>query len=246
MGCKTLLIFLLSRLLLKDPCTTAKLESIAPGSSSLDHLTQTNDSENLRPIKCSRVILKSIASWYSLTRRNAVPGISQIGGESRLGLFLSNGLLFAKADVGEPREDETLWDMGVFRKTDLWQSEIVSVYVTGLGLPLGQRLSWLTSVLSFQPLNTSGQWNPGGKKRERSPGISLYKEQKRNIKESQKVSSPPEKTKVCLTIQKMFPQYYLLMKKILSYMGGGRDGRQWEWKTRRCTLPERDTVFLVT
>lgn len=157
MGCKTLLIFLLSRLLLKDPCTTAKLESIAPGSPSLDHLTQTNDSENLRPIKCSRVILKSIASLYSLTRRNAVPGISQIGGESRLGLFLSNGLLFAKADVGEPREDETLWDMGVFRKTDLWQSEIVSVYVTGLGLPLGQRLSWLTSVLSFQSLNTSGQ-----------------------------------------------------------------------------------------
>lgn len=61
--------------------------------------------------------------------------------ESRLILLLSNSLWFDKADVGEPREDENLWDLGVFRKTHLQQTEIVSVYVIGLGLTMGQRLS---------------------------------------------------------------------------------------------------------
>ena len=37
--------------------------------------------------------------------------------------------------------DEHLWDLGVFRKTYLQQTEIVSVDVIGLGLTVVQRLS---------------------------------------------------------------------------------------------------------
>ena len=86
--------------------------------------------------------------------------------EFRLGSFLSNSLgfvlfcfvcFFDKADVRELKGDENLWDLGVFRKTYLQQSEIVSVYVIGLGLTLGQRLSWLTGVRDFQTLSASGQ-----------------------------------------------------------------------------------------
>lgn len=73
-------------------------------------------------------------------------------------MFLYNSLFFFdKADVRELGEDENLWDLGVFRKTYLQQSEIVSVDVIGLGLTMGQRLSWLTGVWDFQTLSASGQ-----------------------------------------------------------------------------------------
>lgn len=59
---------------------------------------------------------------------------------TRQGLRLCNSLLCGKADVGEPTEDENLWDLGVFRKTYLQQGEIVSADVIGLGLTRGKCL----------------------------------------------------------------------------------------------------------
>lgn len=85
--------------------------------------------------------------------------------ESRLGLFLCNNLLFDKADVGEPTEDENLWDLGVFRKTNLRQSEIVSVYVIGLGLTMGRRLSVAHRCFGFLSPECLWTVNPGGKKK---------------------------------------------------------------------------------
>ena len=82
------------------------------------------------------------------------------------------------------------------------------------------------------------------KKRESSPGASLYKEQKRSIKESQKFMSLPEQTKICLNVYNVLPQYNL-MKQILSSMGKGEDGLQREWKTRCCILLERGIIILV-
>lgn len=57
--------------------------------------------------------------------------------------------------------------------------------------------------------------------------------------------SPPEETKLCLHIQNVLPQYNLLMKQILSYMGEGGNGLQKEWKTRCHTLLERNIIILV-
>lgn len=78
-------------------------------------------------------------------------------------------------------------------------------------------------------------------KKRNLPGASLYKEQKRNMKDSQKSMSPPEKPKMCFNVQNVLPQCNLLMKQILSYGKKGRDGLRREW----AALLERTMVILV-
>lgn len=51
-------------------------------------------------------------------------------------------------------------------------------------------------------------------KKRKLPGASLYKEQKRKVKDSQKSMSPPEKPKMCFNVQNVLPQCNLLMKQI--------------------------------
>lgn len=79
---------------------------------------------------------------------------------------------------------------------------------------------WRLGFPNPECLRTVKSW---WKKRENSPGASLYKEQKRNTKESQKFMSLPEKTKICLNIYNVLPQYNLV-EQILSYMRKGKDG----------------------
>lgn len=57
--------------------------------------------------------------------------------------------------------------------------------------------------------------------------------------------SPPEETKLRLHTQNVLPQYNLLMKQIVSYMGEGGNGLQREWKTRCHTLLERNIIIFV-
>lgn len=57
--------------------------------------------------------------------------------------------------------------------------------------------------------------------------------------------SPPEETKLRLHTQDVLPQYNLLMKQIVSYMGEGGNGLQREWKTRCHTLLERNIIIFV-
>jgi len=78
-------------------------------------------------------------------------------------------------------------------------------------------------------------------KKRKLPGASLYKEQKRKVKDSQKSMSPPEKPKMCFNVQNVLPQCNLLMKQILNYRKKGRDGLQREW----AALLERAMVILV-
>lgn len=114
----------------------------------------------------------------------------------RLRLFLCKSLGFDKADVGA-REDEHLWDLGVFRKTYLQQTEIVSVDVIGLGLTC-PRSHWLTSLLGFQPLNALDSEILVEKKKEKAPWSFTVQSNKRgNMKDSQKSGCPPEKPKMC-------------------------------------------------
>ena len=139
------------------------------------------------------------------------------------------------------RRDEHLWDLGVFRKTHLQQTEIVSVDVIGLGLTVVQRLSLAHLSVGFPTPECFRTVKPWWKKKRKLPGVSLYKEQKRNMKDSLKSMSPPEKPKMCFNIQNALPQCNLLMKQILSYGEKGRDGLQREW----AALLERAMVILV-
>lgn len=82
------------------------------------------------------------------------------------------------------------------------------------------------------------------KKEESSPGASLYKAQKENVKGEPKIhvssggdqTTPPHSG--CLTsVQSSY--------ETDSYMGEGGNGLQREWKTRCHTLLERNIIIFV-
>lgn len=79
---------------------------------------------------CLLILCHKEEYWHQLESTGLLDGVCDSG----------NSLLCDRADVGEPTEDENLWDLGVFRKTYLQQGEIVSADVIGLGLTRGRGL----------------------------------------------------------------------------------------------------------
>ena len=126
-------------------------DSFVPGSLSLDSSIKTNDFENLRPIKCSKTILKPIASgnldWFCFSLIACDLTKQMLGSQEKMKIFgiwvCSEKHICSRLRLSQFMSLGWVW---------LWANAF----------------HWLTSVLGFQSLNVSGQWNPGGKK-EKAP-----------------------------------------------------------------------------
>ena len=154
------------------------------------------------PIKCSKTILKPLASCYSVIRKSSVPKQESIRNLDCVCFSVKVWDLTKR--MSGSREKMNIFGIWVCSEKHICSRLRLSPLMSlGWVWPWSDASHWLTSLLGFQPLNALGQWNPGGKKKRKIPGVSLYKVQKRNMKDSQK-SCLPQRSPKCA-----FRMYYL-------------------------------------
>lgn len=153
------------------------------------------------PIKCSKTILKPLASCYSVIRKSSVPKQESIRNLDCVCFSVKVWDLTKR--MSGSREKMNIFGIWVCSEKHICSRLRLSPLMSlGWVWPWSDASHCLTSLLGFQPLNALGQWNPGGKKRESSLEFHCTKNKRGTWRTARNHVSPREAQNVlseCIT-----------------------------------------------